>query len=72
MLSGIKFVSINKIGFDKASIMYSVKLTDEEDKELLVSKLQNLNVPIYGKVYTPDIFLNGELLCITINKECGE
>lgn len=70
LLSGVKFVSLNSVSIDKASIMYSVKLLNSEEKErlaeLLTSKGASLNV--YGKNYTPKVFINGDLLCITISK----
>ena len=53
---------------DKSSIMYSVKLLDDEDKGKIVHQLNNLPLSIYGKVYKPSVFINGDLLCITINK----
>ena len=68
VLKGIKFVRINDISFDKASITYSVKLLDDEDKDLLLSHLQGITVNIYGKDYSPDVYLNGDILCITIDK----
>ena len=68
MLKGIEFVRINNITIDKSSIMYSVKLLNDEDKEKIVSQLNNLPLTIYGKTYTPSVYLNGDLLCITISK----
>lgn len=68
VLKGIKFVSINGITYDKSSIMYSVKLLEDEDKEKIVSHLNNLTLTIYGKEYSPKVYLNGDLLCITIDK----
>ena len=49
--------------------MYSVKLLDDEDKEKIVRQLNNLPLTVYGKTYTPSVFLNGDLLCITIDKD---
>ena len=68
MLKGVEFVKVNNITINKSSIMYSVKLLNDEDKEKLVNQLNNLPLTIYGKTYTPSVFLNGDLLCITINK----
>lgn len=68
LLKGVEFVKVNNITIDKSSIMYSVKLLDDEDKEKLVHQLNNLPLTIYGKTYTPSVFLNGDLLCITISK----
>ena len=70
MMKDIEFAGINSINYDKASIMYSIRLLDDEDKEKL---LENLNssvssLIIYGKQYDPEIYLNGDLLCITIKK----
>jgi hypothetical protein len=70
LLRGVQFVSLNSVDIDTASIMYSVKLLDGDDKDkllkLLTSQAGSLN--IYGRHYTPNIFLNGDLLCITIKK----
>ena len=68
LLKGIQFIKINNITMDKSSIMYSVKLLDDEDKGKIVHQLNNLPLSIYGKVYKPSVFINGDLLCITINK----
>ena len=68
LLKGIEFIKINNITIDKSSIMYSVKLLDDEDKEKIVRQLNNLPLTVYGKTYTPSVFLNGDLLCITIDK----
>ena len=69
MLKGVEFVKVNNITINKSSIMYSVKLLNDEDKEKLVNQLNNLPLTIYGKTYTPSVFLNGDLLCITIDKD---
>ena len=42
LLKGIEFIKINNITIDKSSIMYSVKLLDDEDKEKIVRQLNNL------------------------------
>ena len=68
MLKGAEVVKVNNITINKSSIMYSVKLLNDEDKEKLVNQLNNLPLTIYGKTYTPSVFLNGDLLCITIDK----
>ena len=69
LLKGIEFVRINEITMNKSSIMYSVKLLEDEDKEKLANSINNLPLNIYGKTYTPSVFLNGDLLCITIDKD---
>ncbi len=68
VLKCIKFININEVTFNKSSIMYSVKLLQDEDKNKLLKNLSNLTLTIYGRTYKPSIFLNGDLLCITINK----
>ena len=70
MLAGVDFVSINNISMDEASIMYSVKILDTNQKDALFRTLtrDSSNLNIYGKQYTPEIYLNGDLLCITIKK----
>lgn len=69
LLKGIEFVRINEITMNKSSIMYSVKLLEDEDKEKLANSINNLPLNIYGKTYYPSAYLNGDLLCITINKD---
>lgn len=70
MLKGVNFVSINSIDMDKASIMYSVKVLDDDQKYKLVDYLQRQSstVNIYGYNVTPEVFINGDLLCLTIKK----
>ena len=52
--------------------LFNIEINDindiDEDKEKLVNQLNNLPLTIYGKTYTPSVFLNGDLLCITIDK----
>lgn len=70
MLQGVEFVQINDVSLDTASIMYSVKVLNPDAKDSLVNKLQrdSASLNIYGVQYKPDIYLNGDLLCITIKK----
>lgn len=70
ILSGVDFVSINDINMDEASIMYSVKILDSEKKDQLLQTLRrsSANLNIYGRQYYPEIYMNGDLLCITIKK----
>jgi hypothetical protein len=70
MLKGVKFISLNSIDMDNASLMYSVKVLDTESKDSLMRKLQSssASLVIYGKQFTPNVFMNGDLLCITISK----
>ena len=70
MFKGVDFVSINSIDMDKASIMYSVKVLDTEQKDKLVENLRRRSgsINIYGREIKPQVFLNGDLLCITIRK----
>ena len=42
LLKGIEFVRINEITMNKSSIMYSVKLLEDEDKEKLAKSINNL------------------------------
>lgn len=69
MLKEIEFITINA-DISNASIIYSIKILDDRDKDGLTRRLQESNniLNIYGKEYKPEIFLNGDLLCITINK----
>ena len=59
IIKNADFVSINDISIDSAS-------TEAELKRLL--ELDSSSLIIYGKEYKPNIFINGDLLCITINK----
>lgn len=70
LLRGLQFVSINSISINEASIIYSVKLLDESYKDNLLRKfsLDSGSVTIYGKKCTPGVYMNGDLLCITIKK----
>ena len=68
ILKGIKFNGINSIDFNKSSIVYSVKLLSDKNKEQLVNNLNNITLNIYGKEYKPSVFMNGDLLGITISK----
>lgn len=70
MLKGVDFVSINSVDINKASIMYSVKVLDERQKDALLMNLQRTSTAlnIYGQKIVPDIYINGDLLCITITK----
>ena len=71
MFKGVDFVSINSIDMDKDSIMYSVKVLNEDQKDRLVQNLQRQSgtVKIYGYDVTPEVFINGDLLCLTIRKK---
>lgn len=64
------FVSINDVSIDNTSIMYRITMqpgvSEAELKKLL--DLNSAPLIIYGKEYKPEIFINGDLLCITINK----
>jgi hypothetical protein len=70
MLAGVDFVSINEVSMDKASIIYSVKVLNPDQKEKLVENLQRNSTAlnIYGHTIVPEIYLNGDLLCISITK----
>ena len=70
LLKGLEFVKINSISIESASIMYSVKLLDNDDKNKILNSLKSRagSLYMYGKLYTPEIYLNGDLLCITIKK----
>ena len=70
LIKGMEFLSINSINVDKASIMYSVKILDEKERNNLISKLQVTSgkLNIYSRDYAPHIFMNGDILSITISK----
>lgn len=66
MLQGIRFIKINDINIDKSSIVYSVELMKEEDKQKLLEYSSNLKINIYGKKFSPKVFIDGDLLYICI------
>ena len=70
ILKGVEFISLNSIDEDTASLIYSIKVLDAASKDILLNKLQSSagSLNIYGKLFTPNIFMNGDMLCITINK----
>lgn len=70
LLRGIQFGGINSVDINTASIMYSIKLIDISDKDILLKHLNSKagSLVIYGKHYVPEIYINGDLLCITIKK----
>lgn len=70
ILRGIEFISLKSVDINKASIIYSVKVLNDKDKDRLINKLHSSSgsLNIYGRTYKPDVFLNGDLLCITISK----
>lgn len=69
MLKG-EHVKITSVDTNSASIIYSVRMLDDDNKEELMSRIKFMSqyFNIYGKTYDPDIYLNGDLLCITLNK----
>lgn len=70
LLRGIQFGGIKSIDVNTASIVYSVKLLEGENKDTLLKHLNSKagSLIVYGKHYKPDIYINGDLLCITIKK----
>lgn len=70
MFKGVDFISINKVDMNEASIMYSVKVLDDTEKDRLIENLQKRSgtINIYGTDVTPEIYINGDLLCLTIRK----
>jgi len=70
MLKGVDFVSLNSVDINKASIIYSVRVLNEQQKESLVNNLRRTSTAlnIYGHEIRPKVFLNGDLLCIEVEK----
>jgi hypothetical protein len=66
----LEFAGINSVSCDKASIMYSIRLLEDADKDKILQALKSsaASIVMYGKTYSPDIFINGDLLCISISK----
>lgn len=68
LLKDIDLVNF-KVTEDVSSIFYSVKIMKESDKERIQNMIcDNISVTVYGHTYTPSIYLNGDLLCITFKK----
>mgnify|MGYP004553743385 CR=1 FL=1 len=67
-LTGIDIGDINVITDNKTSIMYSVKMLPQDNKDKLVQHLQNLHISVYGQMYVPQVYIEGDLLCITFKK----
>ena len=70
ILRGVEFLSINSVDIENASVIYSIKLLDDRDKDFLMRKLNVIGglLNIYGRVYKPEIFIHGDLLYIIIKK----
>lgn len=64
MLNGIQFGGIN-VTEDKSSIVYCVRLLNEEDKLKMVNHLSSSELSLYGNMYKPNVYMNGDLLCIS-------
>lgn len=67
LLNDIEFGAITT-KIDSSSIIYSVKLLNESDKSTILNRIKSTCVSIRGKIYEPEVFLNGDLLCITFKK----
>lgn len=67
IMKDMKFVDIN-VTTNTSSILYSVKLLDKEEKNRLQKNISNMTISVYGKIYTPEIYINGDLLCVTFKK----
>jgi len=54
-----------------ASLTYSVKPFDDCQKKQIFDNITNTkaNVKIYGQPIKPKVFMSGDLLCLTIEKE---
>ena len=70
IIRGLQCVSIHNIDINQASIIYSMKMLDQSYRDNLIKKfsVSSGSLVIYGKSYTPEIYANGDLLCITIKK----
>jgi hypothetical protein len=70
IVKDLEFAGINSVSCDKASIMYSIRLLDAADRDKVLHTLQSsaASIVMYGRTYTPNIFINGDLLCISISK----
>lgn len=71
LLKKLETVTIHNVSFDQASIIYSIRLFSDKEKRDIEAILKNdrVKINIYGNDYTPHIYMNGDLLCITINKK---
>lgn len=70
MFKGLNFVSLNA-DVDRSALIYSVKLLDDDQVNRIIDHLQrsSSHLNIYGKTIIPEIFHNGDLLCISFKKQ---
>lgn len=67
-LTGINIGDVNVITNDTSSIRYSVKMLPQDNRDKLVNHIQNLHINVYGEMYIPSVYIEGDLLCITFKK----
>lgn len=66
-LTGIDIGDIN-VTSDSSSIMYSVRMLPQDNRDKLVQQIHNLHISVYGQIYIPNVYIEGDLLCITFKK----
>ena len=69
MLNGMEFVDLNA-DFNKACIVYSVKLLNPDNLNRIIENLQrqSTRLMIYGMTIIPEIHVESDKLYITIRK----
>lgn len=67
VLQGVEFIKINDITINESSIIYSIELVKEEDRQRIVQLSNNIKLNIYGKELIPNVYIDGDLLYICVN-----
>lgn len=70
LLRGIEFVSLDNIDINSASLVYSIKVLDDKSRHTLLNKFNcsSASLNIYGRTFTPTVYIDEDLLYININK----
>lgn len=68
---GMPCGTIHNVDVSETNIIYNIHILNEEDKEEIERMLQEANTTVsyYGIDIKPNVFINGDLLCISIKKE---
>lgn len=70
MLKGMSPINIQDVSMNSSSIIYSIHVLDEGDRQNLITRLHSQcgSLIMYGKTYTPSVRIENDLLYITISK----
>ena len=66
LLHGLTFINMNA-NIDRSSLIYSVKLLDPEHIDHIIDmiKRESSKLVYYGKTIVPEIYVNGDVLCLS-------